>query len=69
MLSTKALSLLANTLAPRIAESIMQSDEFVEFLHTMIPPLIDAELGDCNEEMAFELALCVMEKMRLTAID
>ena len=67
MLSTKALSLLANTLAPKIAEQIMQSEEFVEFLHTMIPALVDAEVGECDDDLAFDLSLMCMERLSLVA--
>jgi hypothetical protein len=68
-LSTKTLQLLAKTLAPTIAEKIMQSDEFVEFLHTMIPALIEAELGEVEDDVLFDLSLITMEKITLTAID
>ena len=47
----------------------MQSDEFVEFLHTMIPALIEAELGEVEDDVLFDLSLITMEKITLTAID
>ena len=68
MLSQKALTLLANTLAPKIAESIMQSDEFIEFLHTMVPPLIEAELGEVEDDLEFDLSMCVLERLTLQAV-
>jgi len=69
MLSTKALTLLANTLAPKIAEQIMQSDEFVEFLHEHIPALVDAELGECDCDLHFDLSMMCMERLSLQAAD
>jgi hypothetical protein len=68
-LSTKTLQLLAKTLAPTIAEKIMQSDEFVEFLHNVLPDLVDAELGECEEDLHFDLSMLVMDRITLTAID
>ena len=68
-LSTKTLQLLAKTLAPTIAEKIMQSDEFVEFLHNVLPDLVDAELGECEEDLHFDLSMLVMDRIILTAID
>jgi hypothetical protein len=68
-LSTKTLNLLANSLAPTVAEKIMQSEEFIEFLHTMIPPLIESELGEVEDDLHFDLSLMVMEKMYLKTYD
>ena len=67
MLSTKALSLLANTLAPKIAEQIMQSEEFTEFMHTLVPTLIDKEMGEMDDDLYFEISLAVMERLSLVA--
>jgi hypothetical protein len=68
-LSNKTLQLLAKSLAPTIAEKIMQSDEFVEFLHNVLPDLVDAELGECEEDLHFDLSMLVMDRIILTAID
>ena len=68
-LSTKTLQLLAKTLAPTIAEKIMQSEEFADFLHTMIPVQVDEELGECEDDLHFDLSMCVMDRIILTAID
>ena len=68
-LSNKTLRLLAKTLAPTIAEKIMQSDEFVEFLHNVLPDLVNAELGECEDDLHFDLSMCVMDRIILTAID
>ncbi len=69
MLSTKAITLLANTLAPKVIERIYQSDEFITFLHEQIPPAIDAEAGEMDDELFFDLSLAVMDKVRLTVYD
>ena len=47
----------------------MQSDEFVEFLHTMIPVQVEAELGEVEDDVLFDLSLITMEKMSLTVYD
>jgi hypothetical protein len=68
-LSNKTLQLLAKTLAPTIAEKIMQSEEFAEFLHNVLPDLVDAELGEADEDLHFDLSMLVMDRIILTAID
>ena len=47
----------------------MQSDEFVEFLHNVLPDLVNAELGECEDDLHFDLSMCVMDRIILTAID
>ncbi len=67
MLSTKTLHLLAKTLAPKVAEVLYGSEEFVEFMHKTIPAVIDAEVGEMDEDMLFDLSLMVMERLDLVA--
>jgi hypothetical protein len=67
-LSTKALNLLAYSLAPKIAEELYSSEAFMNFMHTAVPPIIDAELGECDDDMLFDLALMCMERIILKAI-
>jgi hypothetical protein len=33
-----------------------------------VPPIIDAELGECDDDMMFDLALLVMERIILKAV-
>lgn len=67
MLSTKGLNLLADALAPNIAKQIMSSEAFVEVLMELIPGLVDAELGECDEDLHYELSMLVMERITLGA--
>jgi hypothetical protein len=67
-LSTKALNLLADSLAPKVAEVILNSDEFIEFMHTVVPPIIDTECGEMDEDLHFDLSLAVMERIVLRAL-
>jgi hypothetical protein len=69
MLSNKAITLLADTLAPKVIERIYQSEEFIEFLHTMVPAAIDAEAGEMDDDLFFDLALAIMDKVRLSVYD
>ena len=66
MLSNKTIKLLADTLAPKVVERIYQSEEFITFLHEQIPVAIDAEAGEMNEDLFFDLSMRVMDKVRLS---
>ena len=68
-LSHKTFTLLANTLAPKIAEQIMQSESFIEYLHKVIPALVDTEVGECDEDLHFDLSMMVMERLALVATE
>jgi hypothetical protein len=65
MLSNKAYKMLADVLAPRLANELQSSEQFVQFMHEMIPALIEKELGECDDEILFELSLAVMDKFYL----
>ena len=69
MLSDKTIKLLADTLAPKVIERIYQSEEFITFLHEQIPAAIDAEAGEMDDALFFDLAMCVMDKVRLSVYD
>jgi hypothetical protein len=68
-LSQKTTTLLANTLAPKIAEQIMQSESFIEYLHEVIPAFVDAEVGEMDCDLHFDLSMLVMERLSLVAIE
>lgn len=69
MLSNKTVKLLADALAPKVVERIFQSEEFITFLHEQIPAAIDAEAGEMDDELFFDLSLAVMDKVRLSVYD
>jgi hypothetical protein len=63
MLSNKAYKMLADVLAPRIANELQSSERFIEILHEVVPDLIVNEIGECDDEVLFELALTVMDRI------
>ena len=68
MLNHKTLTLLANTLAPKVAEKILLSEEFIECLMEMIPGIVDKELGEMDEDLHFDLSMMVMDRLTLKAL-
>ena len=67
MLSDKAVKILADKIAPEVIESLAMSDAFIEFLHEQIPALIEEKLGEMDEDLYFDISMCVLDKVRLTA--
>lgn len=66
MLSNKAIKILADKIAPEVIDELAMSEAFVEFLHEHIPALIDKKLGEMDEDLYFDISMCVMDKVRLT---
>ena len=66
MLATKAVKILADKIAPEVIDELAMSESFIQFLHEHIPPLIDSKLGECDDDLMFDLALCIMDKIELT---
>ena len=69
MLSNKAIKILADKIAPEIIDELAMSETFIQFLHQHIPPLIDDKLGECDDDLMFDLTLCLMDKVLLTTYD
>ena len=67
MLSNKTYDLLAQTLAPRVANAIQCSDKYIELMLDLVPDLVTIELGEMDDEVLFELSLCVLDQMYLKA--
>lgn len=66
MLSNKAVKILADKIAPEVIEELAMSEEFITFLHEEVPALIEKQLGDCDPDLLFDLALMTMDRVRLT---
>lgn len=67
MLSDKAIKILADKIAPEVIEEIALSEEFITFLHEQIPALVDKKLGEMDEDLHFDLSLCIMDMVRLSS--
>jgi hypothetical protein len=67
-LSTKAINILAETIAPKAAEALLMSEEWVTLCQDLVPSIVDAELGECEEDLYFELSLAVMEHLTIKAV-
>ena len=67
MLSTKAINILASSIVEGVIDDLYASEEFTNMLHETIPGLVTTRLGECSEDLLFELSLCVMDKIILKA--
>ena len=68
MLSTKALNILAEKIAPKVADAIFEDERWVDLLHEIVPDVVAREIGDCDEDLLFDLSLITMDKILLKAV-
>jgi hypothetical protein len=67
-LSNTTISKLADALVPEVIDYIYEDERWCEFLHEVIPDAIQDKLGAVDEEMLYELALCIMDRLFLKAV-
>ena len=67
-LSNKAVNVLAKVVASDVADDILMSEEWVTLCHELVPALITEKLGEVEEDLLYELALCVMDRIVVKAV-
>ena len=67
-LSNKATNILAKVIAPKAADAIFADERWVDLMQEIIPEIVEREVGTCDEDLLFELSLCVMDRITLRAV-
>lgn len=62
-LSDQTISNLASALTPEVIDYIYQDERWCEFMHEVIPDALQDKLGQIDEELKFELAMCIMDRI------
>lgn len=66
-LSNQTYQNLANALKDEVVDFIFESDAYFDFMRETIPEAIQAKLGPVDDEVLFELSMCLMDKIYLKA--
>ena len=64
-LTTKSIQEIASALVPDVIKYIEEDSRYVDFMQEVIPDAIQFHLGDVDEDLKFELSLCIMDKILL----
>ena len=64
-LSNKTIQKLSNALTDEVIEYIYNDERWYTFLMEMVPDAISNKLGDVDEELQYELAMTIMDKIVL----
>jgi hypothetical protein len=62
-LSHQTINKLASALVPEVIDYIYQDERWCEFMHEVIPDALQEQLGEIDEELKFELAICIMDRI------
>ena len=62
-LSVETISKLADALKPEVIDYICEDERWCEFLHEVVPDAIKTRLGPVDEDVLFDLSLCVMDRI------
>lgn len=66
-LSNQTFNKLASALAPEVIEYIHSDERYVLFLQDIIPNAVVDKMGPLDEEVLFELSMCIMDKIFFTS--
>jgi hypothetical protein len=68
MLSTKSLNLLADKIAPQVADFIQNDDRFFDLMCDVITDGVADVLEETDEVIISEIAILVSERLSLIAV-
>jgi hypothetical protein len=60
-LSHSTINKLASALVPEVIDYIYQDERWCEFMHEVIPDALQEQLGEIDEELKYELSVCIMD--------
>jgi hypothetical protein len=67
-LSNQTISNLASALVPEVIDYIYEDQRWCEFMHEVVPDALQNKLGEIDEDLKFDLALCIMDRIGLKGL-
>jgi|SaaInlStandDraft_1057018.scaffolds.fasta_scaffold88673_2 hypothetical protein len=64
-LSNSTIRGLADALTEDVVSYIFDSERYAEFMQEMIPAAIENKLGEIDEDVKYDLAMCVMDNISM----
>ena len=64
-LSCKTINNLASALVPEVIDYIYQDERWCEFMQQIVPDALKEKLGEVDEDLQFDLAMCIMDRITL----
>ena len=64
-LSNQTIINLADSLVPEVIDYIYQDERWCEFMQQVVPDALKEKLGEIDEDLQFDLAMCIMDRICL----
>jgi hypothetical protein len=64
-LSNQTISNLADALVPEVIDYIYEDERWCEFMQEVVPDALKDKLGEIDEDLKFDLAMCIMDRICL----
>ena len=64
-LSNVTVSKLADALKPEIVQEIYESEEYFDIMTELIGKALEKKLGKCDENLFFDLGMCLMDRIEI----
>jgi hypothetical protein len=65
MLSNETISKLSDALKSEVIDYIYEDERWCTFLHEVVPDAIQSKLGEVDDAILFDLAMCIMDRITL----
>lgn len=62
-LSDQTVNNLASALTSEVIDYIYADERWCDFMHEVIPDALQDKLGQIDEELKYELAMCIMDRI------
>jgi len=62
-LSNQTVNNLASAMVPEVIDYIYQDERWCDFMHEVIPDALQDKLGEIDEDLKYELAVCIMDRI------
>ena len=64
-LSNQTISNLASALVSEVIDYIYEDERWCEFMQEVVIDALKEKLGEIDEELKFDLAMCIMDRITL----
>ncbi len=64
-LSNQTISNLVDALVPEVIDYIYQDERWCEFMQEVVPDALKDKLGEIDEDLQFDLAMCIVDRICL----
>jgi hypothetical protein len=62
-LSNTTIQKLSNALTEEAVSYIFQDERYVNFMQEILPEFIEETLGKIDEDLKYDLAMCIMDRI------